>query len=429
MYIKSTLLAAAAAAIATSASASETVGQNQISAHRQFKVQDKICVSKQPITTCKHGFQPIYEHNSQRFVEMYCLDEQHPLADQMQQVMETGHRLRSLQQEAQKRQMPVPKVTRCHTPRLTRDGEVEDDSQQRNGQRFSKSNRAKFANNRQQYQAIRSEQQAKLQQLKKLMPTIEKAVQLSDSQYQEAYQLIKMIAHQDEKIEGGLYMLSQYLPQAYVEATQRIQNELVEDDMSESEKQEVQEQLKKLAKRVYVFALTRLVQEQQKQPINEQVEENNYTNWEQFEGQFQRLWSYIKRDMNTENQSSIGEQVEQQVQRQFKQQIKTEEQKQLKAWQLALQQNQQDDESFNKQQAEQDENQPKNWDEEMTQEQRERQQLQLTKIILAGLKTAQEMQKEQQQYATGAFSGLFSQKSNYGQLTKQVKKQFQNTNF
>jgi len=454
MYFKSALLAAVAA---TALASESSTSQNQISGHRQFKVENQICVSKQPITTCQHGFQPIYDQENQYSVEMYCLNEAHPLANQMQQVMETGRHLKTMQQESQKRTQRVPNVIRCYTPRLSKDGdEVEDDAQQqqqRNGLRYSKFNRPKFASsqyrnqyqNKQEqrkfYETIRTEQQEKLHQLKKLMPTIEKAVQLSDSQYEEAYQLIKKIAHQDEKIEGGLFMLSQYLPQAYVEATQRIQNELVEDDMPESEKQEVQEQLKKLAKRVYVYSLTRLVQEQQEQPISEQVEEDNYTNWEQFEEQFQRLWQQIKREMDTDKIN----QVERQVEREFKQEIKNEEQTQLNARQLTLQDNddkrsnkqqyerneQHNDKRSNKQQYERNENdyehkQPKNLEENMTREQRERQQLQLTKIIMAGLKTAEEMQKQQK---NGAFGGLFSSKVNYQHLAQQTKKQFKNTDF
>ena len=357
MHFKAGLLAAVAA---TSALASETTGQNQIQIHRQFNLENgQTCVTKQPIQGCQAGFQPVYEQENQRSVEMYCLDNAHPMANQMAHIMETGHRLRALQQEAEKRTQRVPKIERCQTARLTKDGEIQERrangeqrfENQQSGLRsfqnkYNRSGKQQFETKEEQkqhFQTIRRDQQEKLQQLQKLMPSIEKATQLSEGDYEEAYKLIKHIARQDEQVEGALYMLQNSLPHQYVQAVQRIQKELEKDltkyeRMEESEKtreavEQVHQQLKKLASRTYLYTLAQIVKEQQKQTISEQMENSYNNNWEQFEQHFERLWNKVKRDMDNEK---IVEQIERQVERRFKKQIAEEEKQQLKAWQLNL---------------------------------------------------------------------------------------------
>jgi len=445
MHFKLPLIAAVAAS--ASMVSAESSGQNQINIHRQFKIDDRVCVTKQPITYCQNGFQPIYEQDSQRSVEMFCLDADHKMAGQMAQIMETGHRLRSLQQEAEKRTYQVPKVQKCKVIRLTTDGEVEDDKntqvseqqEQQSGLRFfsNKFNKSgkqqqqqKYQSKqqqREQYETIRAEQNEQLAKLHKLMPEVEKAIELSDSDYEQVFKLIKKVARSDETIEGALYMLSNYLPQAYVQAVQRVQEELITENMEDSEKRRVTEQLKKLAERVYIYTLTRLATEHQKKPISEQLE-TSYTNWEQFEQHFERLWSQIKREMDDDKTVKA---IERQVERSFQKQIDEEQQQQLQAWQLNLQKSQKE------QQQEQEQlkpweqtQQPQQWESEMSNQQRKHQQILLTKILMAGLKTAEEMQKEQKNQGPSSnsplFSGLFNKsgKQHYPQLIQQVKNQF-----
>jgi len=450
MQIKGIVLLAAAAASSSLVSA-ESTGQNQINIHRQFKIDDRVCVTKNPITYCNNGFQPIYEQESQRSVEMFCLDADHKMADQMVQMMETGYRKKSLEQEADKRTYQVPKVQKCKVIRLTTDGEVEDDKntqvsehqQQHGGLRF---NRNKFNNSgkhqqqqyqskqerEQQYETIRDEQKEHLQKLRKLMPEVENAIQLSQNEYEQVYELVKKIARSDEQIEGPLFMLNKYLPNAFAKTVHRVRDELITENMEDSEQRQVTEQLKKLAERVYILALTRLSTEHQKKPINEQLE-TSFTNWEEYAQYFERLWNNIQKDMDQQTVKAI----ERQVERSFRQQIEEEQEQELQAWELSqvLEKSQKEQkreqQHLNLKPWEQTQ-EPQQWESEMTNQQRKQQELILTKIVMAGLKTAEQIQKDQKNQQKPSansplFSGLFNNKSGkqqYPQLIKQVKNQF-----
>jgi len=426
MHFKASLLAGLVAASSAIAQG-EQIGQNQINIHRQFKINNEICATKQPITVCQAGFKPIYEQENQRSVEMYCLEENHQLAHHMAQAMETGHRLKELQQESTKRTHQVPKVIRCKTTGLTKRGEIEDNTQmsQQQGDNFNQS-RKQFQSKQereQYYETVRSEQQQKYRQLQKLMPTIEKAIQLSQSEYEQAKELAKSIAHKDQQVEGILYMLQSQLPTSFVQAVHRLQEELTTDNMSEDEQKKVHEQLKQLSQRVYIYTLLRLHQQEVQQPIREQIEQ--YQNWEQFEDKFQRVWEQIKREMGSDRQGEkIIKAVERKFNQKFERQITEEQKDQLQAWELNLQKDQknQQSSSWGKNQ-EQSWEQPQQVEQQMTRQQHEKQQQQLTKIMMASLLKTERMQKESQNQGSPLFS-LFNKNVNYEKLTKQVKNQF-----
>jgi len=414
------------ALVAASSAIAEPIGQNQINIHRQFKINNEICATKQPITVCQAGFKPIYDQENQRSVEMYCLEENHPLAHHMAQTMETGHRLKQLQQESNKRTHQVPKVIRCKTTGLTKRGEIEDNTEmsQQQGDNFNQS-RQQFQSKQereQYYETVRSEQQQKFRQLQKLMPTIEKAIQLSQSEYEQAKELAKFIAHKDQKVAGILYMLQSQLPASFVQAVHRLQEELTTDSMSEDEQKKVHEQLKQLSQRVYIYTLLRLHQQEVQQPIREQIEQ--YQSWEQFENQFQRVWNQIKREMESDRQGEkIIKAVERKFNQKFERQITEEQKEQLQAWELNLQKDQKNQQSSWGNNNQESWVQPQQVEQQMTRQQHEKQQQQLTKIMMASLLKTERMQKESQNQGSPLFS-LFNKNVNYEKLTKQVKNQF-----
>jgi hypothetical protein len=430
MQLKAALLAVAATASAVSASPFGG-DANQVNVHRQFQVEDQICVTKHEVTFCDHGFKPIYDENSERFVEMYCLDKRHPKAHNMAKAMQNGNSLKQMHSDFQTRRIQLPKVTRCESIKLTKNGQVEDyttEQEQRNGLRpkfQTGKHQQKFQTKQereQQYQKVQSQQRENLKQLKELMPTIEQAVQLSESDYQNAFELIKKIVRNDEHVQGALYELQNTLPEAYADAVQRVQDELIQESMNEEEQKQVKEQLKKLASRVYIYTLTRLANEEQKKSIHEQIE-TEYNNWQLFEKQFERVWEQFKREMDSDKTQSI----ERQVEREFQQQIQEDEQTQLQSWQLSLQQTEEQEKKNNQNNKEQEQEQPRQWQQEMSRQQRERNQMQLTKIIMAGLKTAEKQQKDQPR--SSGFANMFSKKTDYSQLTQQSRRQFQNNNY
>jgi hypothetical protein len=172
--------------------------------------------------------------------------------------------------------------------------------------------------------------------------------------------------------------------------------------------------------------------EHQKKSINEQLE-TSFTSWEEYAQYFERLWNNIQKDMDQQTVKAI----ERQVERSFRQQIEEEQEQELQAWELSqvLEKSQKEQkreqQHLNLKPWEQTQ-EPQQWESEMTNQQRKQQELILTKIVMAGLKTAEQIQKDQKNQQKPSansplFSGLFNNKSGkqqYPQLIKQVKNQF-----
>lgn len=261
--------------------------------YRHFEVDNQVCITKTPMTVCPYGYYPVLTEATEE-VSMLCVDRDNALVPNMEHIMQTGHRLRVLRDQAIERRLPIHVLGRCQMAHLTK----RVDSVQRSPAtefigKYSK-------RNMQAYDDI----EKVLVEARRTMDTPIKTLTLTDFEYEKMFDLIKE-AIKYERVQLKLNQLNKHLPIIYVNAIERVQEPMIrsfdrsldEKKMDEREFKLIKKQVKQLAQRVYLYTVSKLVE----QANYEQTEVSRFDTIKHLE----KVWMEIKDRISSRSIESI----------------------------------------------------------------------------------------------------------------------------
>jgi len=408
MHFKLGLLAAVAAS-ASAVSSTETLGQTHQLRH--FELNNQICITEQAFTYCKDGFKPIYEQKQP--MPMLCVNRDDPIVPNMEQIVQTGHRMRQLRERATERVMKVEKVIRCQPARLTLTDSESMESDVRSS--FENNDRS---NVNWKYQAANPETKymikQKLNELKTLVPNALDSIQLNKDEYEKAFELAKEL-NKYEQVQKTLRQFNKQLPAIYVQAVQHVQKPLIsqyEDMMVNTDSVKVLKELKELAYRVYVYTIVKLSEQAHQSSADEPLE--FYKVIEELE----RIWYSIQNRIPNHSSSRIEDWLRVQlptIQQQLQDQVQYDDLELPTTFPTSTSTGSIIPSFFGG-----------NTYDKMTKDQKERLQVILEKILLGSIQLANQVENGgETRRESGLFGKLFNkQQSHYKQLIQQSKNKF-----
>ena len=341
---------------------------------------------------------------------MLCVNRDDSIVPSMEQIVQSGHRMRQLRDRATQRVMKVEKVIRCQPTRLSLADSESVESDVRSS--FENSDRS---NINWKYQTANPEAKRmikeKLTELKTLVPNALNSIQLNKDEYEKAFELAKEL-NKYEQVQKTLRQFNKQLPAIYVQAVQHVQKPLIsqyEDMMVNTDSVKVLKELKELAYRVYVYTIVKLSEQAHQSSADEPLE--FYKIIEELE----RIWYSIQNSIPNHSSSRIEDWLRVQlpkIQQQLQDQVQYDE---LELPTTSTSTGFITPSFFGG-----------NTNDKMTKNQKERLQVILEKILLGSIQLANQVENgSETRRESGLFGKLFNkQQSHYKQLIQQSKNKF-----
>jgi hypothetical protein len=355
-------------------------------------VENEVCITKTPQTVCRDGFKPIFSESTEH-VQMYCVDRNSALVSNLEHIMQTGHRMRVLRDEAIERNLPVSTIKRCEMPRLKQQtssfDKYEKVDQYEKNDKYEKIVKFEVKYSRSNPKA-EQEVEEKLVELRQMIQNPLQSLLLNDSKYEKAFELIKETTKY-EQVQHQLRSLNKELPIIYARAVERVLKPIIhESNMDEREVREVKKQLKHLAHRVYLYTVMQLVEKSKHMNDVERLDAHE---------QLEKIWNQIAQRIPTRHIESIEKWL---VREQDN--IVEQMQLQVQADQLLLPGQQ----HF------------------QTMTETEKKQIQVTfeKVLLGGIRLAWEAQQGKHQGEGSLLGKFFNKEARYTQLLKVYQQKY-----
>lgn len=328
---------------------------------------EEVCFSVRPVASCDE--QHVASYVKHQKVGFHCINKNSPIAKQFQREAEQGKQL-PLESKAQDVQAYVEVPVRCERitseeKRLRKETEKTNEQkihlvQQQDGEEesflfehkpWTKSQEEQQDEQERQYQRhLIRKQQHKNHQLKgqqeiddsdiedliedeqldtmtqygeliNKQTTMHRILKMQDEQFDRLMEHLKFIAHQNRRSDKWSQQLDQVLPNVYSKvAKQFFETVLEKQTTSQQEKEELYEQYKEVAKRVYAYVVKEALKMKHLNQINSQITGKQQTREQQEKIAnkiVKNLWYKIQRELTqkqVEEVRQITENVQQQKQ-------------------------------------------------------------------------------------------------------------------